>query len=57
MPGDPHVRFGGRGHRTQSMLPTPYNYFSLKMEPLEPGNGGNRRPPFIVIAQQVKVIP
>jgi hypothetical protein len=23
MPGDPHVRFGGRGHRNQSMLPTP----------------------------------
>jgi hypothetical protein len=23
MSGDPHVRFGGRGHRTQSMLPTP----------------------------------
>ena len=21
--GDPHVRFGGRGHRSQSMLPTP----------------------------------
>jgi hypothetical protein len=23
MSGDPHVRFGGKGHRTQSMLPTP----------------------------------
>jgi hypothetical protein len=23
MSGDPHVRFGGRGHRSQSMLPTP----------------------------------
>jgi hypothetical protein len=23
MPGDPQVRFGGRGHRNQSMLPTP----------------------------------
>jgi hypothetical protein len=23
MSGDPLVRFGGRGHRTQSMLPTP----------------------------------
>jgi hypothetical protein len=23
MSGDPNVRFGGRGHRNQSMLPTP----------------------------------
>jgi len=28
MSGDPHVRFGGRGHRSQSMLPTPILTFS-----------------------------
>ena len=31
--GDPHVRFGGRGRRTQSSLPTPIDYDFRRAQP------------------------
>jgi hypothetical protein len=39
MSGDPHVRFGGREHRSQSMLPALYLLAKRLDCPASPNNG------------------